>query len=241
MRVQAGVVADLDSPPENSAGRLWLPSQVAPTRWCGFPTTSARGPSTWLALDGCPFSFGWPSPCRRETGAGCGSRELPGPESAGQHKAEPFGAGQGHPLPTPRATAPSTMPLAMSLLFRQSAIAAVAKTPSGITNTGSHPSQCRCSNFLAEITADRRRATPTMETAGTPAEIATPDANLATLFPTFFSVHSPRRSICCLTQPLAVIAMECFKIAVVPPSAHIREAHSLSMRSSSRSIALPQP
>jgi len=54
-----------------------------PHCWCNFPKTSARGPSTSCPLDGRPFRFGWLSLCRQEAGAGCESRELPGPEGAG--------------------------------------------------------------------------------------------------------------------------------------------------------------
>jgi hypothetical protein len=79
-----------------------------------------------------------------------------------------------------------------------------------------------------------------MEKANTPAEITTPETKPAAFFPTFFGVHSPRRSTCFVTQLLAVLAMECLRIAVVPPSAHISDAQSLSMKSSSRSIALLQ-
>jgi len=141
---------------------------------------------------------------------------------------------------TARVTPPSTMPLATSLLLRQRANAAITKTPSGITNTGSHPSQNSCSKFLAGNKTDGRRARPRMEKANTPAEITTPDAKPAAFFPTLLGVHSARRPNCFVTQLLAVIAVECLRTAVVPPSAHNSDSQSLSMKSSSRSIALPQ-
>ena len=47
-------------------------------------------------LDDRPVRLGWLSLCRGQTGVGCESRELPGPESLGAYEAEPFRTSQRH-------------------------------------------------------------------------------------------------------------------------------------------------
>jgi hypothetical protein len=76
--------------------------------------------------------------------------------------------------------------------------------------------------------------------ANPPAEKTTPDAKPPALFATLFGTYFPRRSSCFVTQLLAMLAMEYLRIAVMSPSAHNGDAQSLSMKSSSASIALPQ-
>jgi len=76
----------------------WEEKRNDPNRWCNFPETSARGPSTSCALDGRPFRFGWLSLRRKEAGAGCESCELHGPKGLSAYEAEPVGTSQGHSL-----------------------------------------------------------------------------------------------------------------------------------------------
>ena len=139
-----------------------------------------------------------------------------------------------------RMTAPSKIPAATVLLLRQSTTAVMTKIASGIPSKASH-----CAHALWFSCHSGKRTNDSLErpkrhAARTQAEMTTPDANPATLLAMLFGTGFPRLPACFTNQARTPRGTACLRIAVVLPSAHNTAAQSLSTKSSSRSIALPQ-
>ena len=137
-------------------------------------------------------------------------------------------------------TAPSRIPAATVLLLRQSTTAVIRKIVSGIPSKASHCAHALWLNCHSGKRTDESLERPKRQAARTPAEMTTPDAKPAAFLAMSFGVRSPSLAACFASQALTPRGTECLKIAVRLPRAQNTAAQSLSTKSSSRSIALPQ-
>ena len=137
-------------------------------------------------------------------------------------------------------TAPSRIPAATVLLLRQSTTAVIRKIVSGIPSKASHCAHALWFNCHSGTNSDDSIERPKIQAARTPPEMNTPDANPAAFLAMPFGVRSPSLAACFASQSLRERGTACLKIVLMLPSAHNTAAQSLSTKSSSRSIALPQ-
>jgi len=136
--------------------------------------------------------------------------------------------------------APSRIPAATVLLLRQSTTAVIRKIVSGIPSKASHCAHALWFNCHSGTKRDDSIERPKIQAARTPAEMPTPDANPAAFLAIPSGVRSPSLPACFASHALSARGTACLKIALMLPSAHNTASQSLSTKSSSRSIALPQ-